>query len=237
MMDAIARLYLGRLLGSPRGRAFMLHFMVQAEEGDELGVFDTLLSRVDDPELNKLVRVHRDDETRHAAMLRECLQRNGVDPEPVPPELHVVARIGHHAGGTGESFVDGRATVMQMYLLLQVIEERGVRQFPKIANAMRPFDPESAAVIDRITRDEERHVKYAKAISRRYAPDDATLERELARFRAAERRAFEENGRALLAFSLSRGLDATRGLERLAWRLLISRNAPASFRPAAENGA
>ena len=229
MMDAIARLYLGRLLRSPRGRAFMLHFMVQAEEGDELGVFDALLARVDDPELNKLVKVHRDDETRHAAMLRECLARleaKGVEPEPVPPELHVVARIGHHAGSLGESFVDGRATVMEMYLLLQVIEERGVRQFPKIARAMRPFDPESAAVIDRITRDEERHVKYAKAISRRYAPNEETLERELARFRTAEKRAFEENGHALLAFATQRSLDDSRGLERLAWRVLATFREP-----------
>lgn len=222
MVEAMARLYLRRLMRSPRGRAFILHFMAHAEEADEKGVFDALLARVDDPELNKLVRVHRDDEVRHAAMLRECLARNGVEPEPVPPELRVVDRIAHHSGGLREAFLEGRAGIMEAYLLLQVIEERGVRQFPMIARAMKRFDPESAAVIERITRDEERHVKYAKAISRRYAPNDEVRARILSELRAAERIAFEENGRVLLRFATRRRLDASRGVERLLWRALAA---------------
>src|SRR5260221_8405017 len=161
----ISDFYLKRLLCNPRGRALMLNLMVDGEEADEQGVFDTLLNRVDDAELCKLVRVHRDDEFRHAELLRERLAKVGVEPEPFPPALRMVDRIDRHAGGQGAAFLTGRGGVMEAYLLLQVIEERATREVPKIADAMRPADPETAAVIERITRDEERHVKYAKAIS------------------------------------------------------------------------
>jgi hypothetical protein len=109
---------------------------------------------------------------------------------------------------------------MEACLLLQVIEERGVKQFPLIAGAMRPFDPETADVIDRITNDERRHVRYAQAISRRYAPDPTTLAHTLDRFRVAEARAFEEHSRALLAHATSRGLDDGTGPARLFWRAI-----------------
>jgi uncharacterized ferritin-like protein (DUF455 family) len=200
LRDALGALYLRRLLRTPRGRVFMLSFMAYAEEADEKGVFDALLARVDDPELSRLVRVHRDDEVRHALMLRGCLARLGATAEPIPQELRVVERIDRHAGRVAERFVDGATDVMEAYLVLQVIEERGVREFPRIAAAMRPHDPESAAVIDRITRDEERHVKYAKAISARYAPTEALRARTLERLRRAEARAFAEHSRELLTY-------------------------------------
>jgi rubrerythrin len=227
LFDSLRSLYLTRLMQSARGRAFMLNFMAQSEEADEKGVFDTLLARVDDPELAKLVRIHRDDETRHAAMLRERLAHLAVEPEPVPTDLRVVDRIDRHVG-VADSFIGGKSGIMEGYLLLQVIEERGVRQFPGIANAMRPFDPATAGVIDRITRDEERHVRYAKAISRRYAPDEETRERTLQQYRRAEARAFVEHARAFLAFAIEHGLDGTRGVERLFWRAVVTLNGVAS---------
>jgi rubrerythrin len=221
LVESLGSLYLARLMRAPRGRAFMLSFMVQAEEADEAGVFDALLARVDDPELRKMVRIHRDDETRHAAMLKECLARLAVNPKPIPAELRVVERIDRHLG-IADKFVGGKTGIMEAYLLLQVIEERGVRQFPRIAGAMRPYDPESASVIERITHDEERHVRYARAISRRYAPDDETLEQTLRRFRRAEARAFVEHTRAFLAFATRHNLDDTRGPERLFWRAIVA---------------
>jgi rubrerythrin len=108
---------------------------------------------------------------------------------------------------------------------LQVIEERAVKEYPVIADVMRPYDAASAAVVDQVARDEVRHVKYARAISRKYAPDDATLERTLALYRAAEARAFEEQGRAVLAFALERDLLGASGVERFFWRALAGTTA------------
>lgn len=213
-------LYMKRLVSNPRGRAFLLSSLAEAEEADEGGVFDNLLARVDDPELGKLVRRHRDDEARHAELYRGCLARTGITPVPVPKELRIIDRIDRNLGGFGASFVAGDTGVMEAYLLLQVIEERGVREFAKIANALDEVDPESASVVRSIVRDEERHVLYAKAISRRYAPDEATLARELDRFRHAEERAFQDHGVVFLRFVQDHDLLGVRGPERLLWKTL-----------------
>src|SRR5437899_9789309 len=88
-----------RLIGSPRGRAFHLSWMAHAEEADE-GVFDRLLARVDVPELNRMVAMHANDEKRHAALLRQCVARGGVLPEPVPEDPHYIEQIRRLSGAS-----------------------------------------------------------------------------------------------------------------------------------------
>ena len=123
-------------------------------------------------------------------------------------------------GSVAARFLDEDAGVMEAYVFLQVIEERAVLQFPRFAAAIRPYDPESADVIAGIARDEERHVKYAKAISRRYAPDAQTLARTLARFREAEAKAYVEHGTAFLQHAVDRRLLAVGLAEQWLWKTL-----------------
>jgi rubrerythrin len=217
---ALGARFLDRLAASPRGRAFLLRFLVGAEEADEVGVFDRLLAKVDDPELHPLVRRHRDDELRHAEVFRECLARQPVADLPEP--IGVVPFIDAEAGGIADAFIGDRRGVMDAYVLLQVIEERGVAQYPIIANAIEPFDRESADAIRQVAHDEARHVKYAIAIAKRYAPDAQTYEDTLARFRAAEQRAFAKHGDALVAQAIAEDLLAVGPVERLAWRGLAA---------------
>lgn len=214
------RRFLDRLVATPRGRAFLLDFMADAEESDEAGIFDRLLARVDDEALHKLVRIHRDDETRHAQMLRDCVARTGVVPDPLPLELRIVDRIDRELGGFAARFTADQHGVMEAYVLLQVIEERAVRQFPAIEQALRRVDPTTADVVARVIADERRHVGYARAISLRYAPDAATLARTVAAFRAAETRAFEAHGDDVLRVVLERDLLAVGSLERWMWKAL-----------------
>jgi rubrerythrin len=221
----IQRRFLNRLVASRDGLAFLLSFMVDAEEADEAGVFDRLLARVDDPELARLVRKHRDDEARHAEMLRGSLERLGLPFVRIPEETRVVPMLDRALGGFAESFVRGDAGIMEAYTLLQVIEERGVRQFPLLAGAIRAVDRDTADVIDRITADEARHVKYAIAIARRYAPDAAAHAATLARFREAEEKTFLEHGSVLARIVVERDLLAVSKLERLAWRALVALDA------------
>jgi rubrerythrin len=217
MLDS---LFLSRLVASPRGRAFLLSFMANAEESDE-GAFDALVARAEEPEVQKMVCIHREDEARHGRLLHQCVARVGAAPEPLPAELRYIDRLDRMtAGGFRAGFLaagDGLG-LMRVYAMLQIVEERGVAQFPRIAAALRPFEPESARVIEEITVDEERHVKYARAIARRYAPDAATLARTMAELRALEERAFADHGRAFFAHAVARGLVGVHALERLAWK-------------------
>jgi rubrerythrin len=215
--------FLARLVETPRGRALTLGFLAEVET-DEGHVFDTLLAKVDDPAIARLVRIHHDDEKRHNRILRECVERTGTDPGPLPESLQVTLRINRMLGGFSEQFVEGRRGVMEAYALLQVIEERAVRQYPWIVRALEAVDPESARVLASVVRDEERHVRYARAISRRFAPDPRSLATTLAHFRAIERRAFEEHVAATMSFTLDQGILAVHGPERLFWRVAAALN-------------
>lgn len=222
-----------RLVATPRGRAFLVRFLQSTEESDEAGIFDLLLARVDDPELRKLVRIHRDDEDRHAAIFRGCVERisaaSGVRPGPVPDDLRIVARIDELLGGLADPLRSGRLGVMEMYVVLQVIEERAVREWPAIVRALQPVDPDTARAVEGVVRDEQRHVKYARAISRRYAPDEATLERTLTHVREVEAAAYAENADAFLRIVVDRDLLDVGRVERAFWKglALLTRTRPA----------
>jgi len=214
--------FMARLVGNPRGRAFMLSLMADAEEADEAGVFDALLERVDDPKLHKMVRRHVDDEARHATLLRERVRAVGVTPPPVPRSLSIVDRINRALGDLGEGFVKNQRSVMEAYVLLEVVEERAVEQFPRIAAALDRVDPVSAEVVRNIWEDEKRHVLYARAIGEKYAPDAETLAKTRSKFRLVEQRAFEENGADVLRYALDENLLALPFMEKLVWRAMAA---------------
>jgi rubrerythrin len=213
--------YLRRLAQTARGRAFVLGFMADAEESDEQRVFDTMLARVEDPKIRRVIAKHVADEERHASMLHACAARQGVGAEPVPDQLRIVLRIDRMLGGFAAKLVAGERGVWEAYALLQVIEERAVSHYPAIARALAAVDPESAATVMAVVRDEQRHVKYARAISRRLAPSAAVLEHTLQRLRQVEAQAFADHGNAFLRHAVDRGLVATSLLERFfLWRVL-----------------
>lgn len=213
----IGERYMRALVRGARGRAWLLRFLAAAEV-DEHDVFDTLLARIDDAELQKLVRVHRDDEKRHFAMVSECLERYDVEPPAVLPEHRVAFHVDRLLGGFARSFEEARTTVMEAYALLYVLEELTVRIYPLIVRALDGVDGPSARVVERVLRDEERHVKYARAISRRYAPDDFTLERTVRRMRDIEKRASLECNRITLRYAVANELLEVPTMEKMFWR-------------------
>ncbi len=213
MLDLISARFLDRLVASPEGRAFMLRFMVDAEESDEQGVFDSLAERVDDAKLQKMVRRHQADEVVHAERLRAELARAGASVDPIPAGLRVIPYMDRALGGVTAG------TVMEQYLALLVIEERAVERYPLIAAAFRRAgEARTASVIEEIADDEQRHVKYARAISKRYAPDPLTLMRTTKRYRDAEARAFEEHGAAFLRWAVDHDRRAVGLPERILWK-------------------
>lgn len=219
--DLLSRRFQSRVVASPRGRAFVLSQAAAAEASDEGRIFDELLARIDDPELRRLVKVHQADEERHAELFAAAAARSGATPPPIPAELQLLERIDRELGGFFDGFLASDRSVMEAYLLLQVIEERATHQFQLLEPALRAVDPESADVVAGIARDEERHLKYCRAISRRYAPDEATRRATLARFREVEARAFGDHSRANLAFCLEHELVDMAPAEVWIWRQLL----------------
>ncbi len=213
--------FLDRLCATHGGRAFLLNALVDAEEADEQGVFDHLIAEVSDPTLKKVIETHRDDEVRHAELMRVCLRRHGCPRQPGPVELQIVPYIARALGDGGARLL-ARPAVWEAYAFLEVLEQRAVEEYPRFAAALGAIDPETGVVILEIADDEARHVKYARAVSRRYAPDPDTLERTRAKFRAAEAWAFDVHGRATIRHAVAHGLLAGSTAERALWRAIAA---------------
>lgn len=211
------RRYMDRLIASRVGRAHVLNQAAFAEDSDEGQVFEALLSQIDDPALQKMVRIHAADETRHAEMFREALARNGFEPWDVGPELSLIARLDAALGGFFDGFLEREHPVMDAYLLLQVIEERAVTQFSAMQPAFAEHDPPTAALLESIAADEERHLKYCVAISRRYAPDSNTATARLAELRQVESVVYAELSRANMKHTLANDMLAIGRLEKRIW--------------------
>jgi rubrerythrin len=218
VQEALTLAFFERLVASREGRAHVLATCADAESSDEGAVFERLLAHVDDEELRRLVRRHQEDEIRHAAMFRECLARTGLPEPTVPEHLKLLKRVDRLLGGVMDQPIRTREDVMHAYLLLQVIEERATTQFPIHVRAYRKVDPKTAEVVEQIAKDEERHLKYCRAIARRYAPSEEVMQKELRRLRDVEGRAFAANSTANMDYVLSRGYMTLGPVLGVAWR-------------------
>jgi rubrerythrin len=205
VQESIGRAFLHQFLAVPEGRQLMLSISVDAEEGDESGVFDRLVEVVDEPALNRVVVTHRDDEIRHASRFRGCLARNGWDKLEVPDSMRVIREVADGEGEPARPAIETAEDIVATYALLLVIEERGVQRYGHIAEAFRPHDPETAEVYLEVVRDERGHTRYCARIGRHYAVDDRAWEAAVAQARAHEEAAFGRVGGATLAYADEQG--------------------------------
>jgi len=227
-------LFLRDLLSTARGRAFVLSQAADAETGGEQKLFDVLLQRLDDPELHRMVKKHRDDEIRHAEMYAACAARQGARLPEVPASLRVIETIDRRLTEVrgGVSFFDEKVHddrwIVDGYLFLQVLEERAVEQFGTLASSLRPFDPRSAAIVGEVAADERRHLLYCHAVTKKYAPDARSLATRLEAFRRAEAIAYREHTQRSLEFLLAEGFLPSRA-KTLFWRGVASATAYAEL--------
>lgn len=220
LRDRMSLRFMRHLVATPTGRAHILGQVADAEGSDEAAIFDRALSRVEDPELRKLIGKHKADEERHERLFRARVAATGVALPPVPEELKLIHRLDAATGHFLERPIEDGRGVMEAYALLQVIEERAIRQFTLMERAFRPVDAESADTFAAMARDEERHLKYCEAIGRRYATDETSRQSTLRRFRRVEERAFRANGAANLRYVLERGYLRAGVVAQLCWRAL-----------------
>jgi rubrerythrin len=203
-METLATRFFDQLVSTPAGRQHMLSLSVDAEEGDESGIFEQLVEWVVDPDLRSIVQRHRDDEARHALLFRECLARTGLEKQETPSDLKIVRRIADIAGAPLDG-IRRRADAVARCALLLAIEERGVEQFPLIAEAFRAVEPDIAEVYLQVTRDERRHVKYSSKIGRRFSDTDTSWRLAVERARQIEAEAFVQVGLANVNYCTEHG--------------------------------
>lgn len=220
--DRLQRLFLQELLATARGRATLLQQLAEAEGGDggELDIFEHLLDVIDDDEVKKLVRVHKEDEERHEQLFFARRDAMGAAAVALPKSSHLLRRLDAHTGFFSRPITD-RAGVVEAYLLLLVIEERATRQFGRWEAAFRrQGDDVTADTIRDIGKDEERHLKYCEAITRRYSDDEGTRQQRLAHYRALELTCFQEVQAANLSFLVDHGFVGHSWWTKVLWSTL-----------------
>lgn len=215
--DALNHRFLTQLLSTPGGRASLLAQLAEAEGGDggELDIFEHILDVIDDDEVKKLVRVHKEDEERHERLFADASRAQEGRVIVMAKEAQLLRRLDAHTGFFTRPIVD-RGGVVEAYLLLLVIEERAIKQFGKMRRAFVDVGHfEIATLLDVVAKDEERHLRYCEAISKRYAASEPERQRRLAELRALEERCFEEVQALNLQTYVESGL-----MDRGAWRFL-----------------
>ena len=239
--ESLQRLFLKEMLATPRGKATLLAQLADAEGGDggELDIFEHILAVLDDDEVEKLVHVHKTDEERHEKLFHERARASGGDVMKMPSAAHLLRRLDRHVGFFSKPVTD-RAGVVDAYVLLLVIEERAVRQFGKYRDAFsRAGDLATVAVIDQIAKDEERHLKYCHAITKRYSESEDARQKRIAEFRVLEERCFDEVQAMNLRLLVDNGFVGHTWWTKALWGRL-SRMAearlPADFYDAGVNG-
>ncbi len=220
LLETLERSFLSHLVATPKGRAHLLNQVADAESNGESKVFDSALALVDDEAIRKLIARHARDEVEHAKMFEDRRDAQGFDVGAAPEHLRLIVRLDKKLGGFFERGVRTRRDVMDAYLMLQVVEERACTQFPKFADAFRATDPVTARVFDEVGKDEERHLKYCRAIAKQYAPSHAIHMLTLAEMRANEAECFVENTRAGFEWVLDGGYTDLSPIERTGWRSL-----------------
>jgi hypothetical protein len=205
-LDQLTLVFMKQMLRTPKGRVHFLTQVADAENNDEGAIFAALKARTSDPQLQRMVTRHAADEERHARLLLERADAQGLPRPVIPEQLKLLHRLDEALGGFVFKPIETDEDVMRMYLVLQVIEERAVNQFWLFQEALRACDPASADVFAGIEEDEERHLKYCHAIARRYAPSQQVHEETLARFRAVEAKVFAQNTLRNLKWALEQGL-------------------------------
>lgn len=236
--ERLQRLFLKEMLSTPRGKATLLTQLADAEGGDggELDIFAHILEVLDDDEVQKLVRVHKTDEERHEKLFHERAQAAGTAPFPMPKSAHLLRRLDKQVGFFSKPVTDRRA-VVEAYLLLLVIEERAVKQFTRYRDAFAlAGDDETVKVIDAIAADEERHLRYCHAITKRYSANEEERQERIAFYRALEEQCFDEVQAMNLRLLVDNGFVGHSWWTKILWgRLsqLAQKRLPADFAPVA----
>lgn len=160
------------IFSQPRAKAFALAAYADAEDSGEGQIFDLALHHVHESRLRRMLEAHRDDERRHAQVLRERRDQLGLEVLEVPERLALVDRLSEAAGGVLDTPMNTDEQVAAAYALLYVIEERALDEFQRSGTALaRAGDVQTSDLFLSIRKDEARHLRYCEAVGMAYDKD------------------------------------------------------------------
>jgi sphingolipid 4-desaturase/C4-monooxygenase len=229
-VTAVNVVFLRQLVSTPKGRAWLFGMLTDVEGGDESRIFEALEAAAPDLELKRMIGRHAADERRHAELLEALAAATGEPRVVIPPSVNLLRRL-DGVLGVFSAPIATPVDAMRAYALLQVLEERICAQYAMYVEALSGIDDGAAAVLAGILADEERHIRYCKAVCGRLTPSPAVLAETLHHFRAVEAWAFAQNSHAAMKAVLEAGVLAQPPAVRLFWSLSTALVAAAACRP------
>jgi hypothetical protein len=213
------------ILTCPEARHHLWSIYYTGEAYEEIhpqGVFVAKLP----PRLGRLLERHLADETRHAAVFRSFLAHESSIPARLPAEedvgwhclTHVVPEIVERAAQPGP-FTEREA--MRYMAFLHALELRSTSDLFALIEAARSLGNETVArTLESIVGDERYHAAYTHAAVFRLAGTTCEARRTLRRTMCAERRAYAESLRRILAHFRAVGAEPKRLGGRVRWLLM-----------------
>ena len=185
LASQIDKLVRAQIFSQPKAKAFALAAYAAAEDSGEGEIFDRAMQHVHEPRFVKMLERHRDDETRHARILRERRDQLRLMVLDVPEHLALVDRLSDAAGGVLDKTFRTDDEVAEAWAMLYVIEERALDEFKRSGEALAGAgDEETSALFFSIRKDEEKHLRYCLAVGHRYDPTG--FDARIAKMRAIE---------------------------------------------------
>ncbi|GEM_PF-2275134 len=218
------------LFRQPMAKAYILSAYADAESGGEARFFELVGDYIQDPRLQRLVRLHEADEERHAAAFSAAREALDLPVLPVPSRLRTIERLSERAGHLLERPPQTDSDVVQAYQLLYVVEERALSDFGRAITALeRTGDHRTADVLRGIAADEKRHLSYCRSIGRHYAAE-GDFDSGLDRFRTLEAQLYRDQAQGTMDHMLRLGLVHLHGLKGWVVRAVLALGG--RFRPA-----
>ena len=219
---SFAHRFARHLVQTPRGQAYVLRQMAQAKGVDQTAAFVSARETIVDAELGALLSAHAETQARYIEELNEHATELRLQADPAPPHLSYVALMDRALGGYFSDSLSSSSEIAEAYLLRLVCEERALSQYRAYANAFAAVgQKEITFTLQRIVRENERHLRAMHAVATRYAPSRVMLAATLSHWRRFESRVFGELERATVRFAVVRGITPLPGVLREVWLTIV----------------
>lgn len=219
---SFAHRFARHLVQTPRGQAYVLREMANAKGVDQTTAFVSARETLVDGELGAMLVEHAETQSRYIEELNAHAAELRVQTDPAPAHLSYVAVLDRALGGYFSDSLSSNSEIAEAYLLRLVCEERALSQYRAYANVFSVVgQTEIAFTLQRMVRENERHLRSMHAVAQRFTPSRVMLAATLSHWRRFEARVFGEVERATVRFAVVRGITPLPGFLRESWLAMM----------------